>query len=129
MPARLLLTGAAGQVATLIRPLLRDTFRAVRLSDIRPVTPEGAGEEFVHADLADADAVSEAVRGVDGIVHLGAIAKEAPYDELMPANVDQHRAGSYAATLRYARRRFAKDPIAQRLRGGVFASTRASHLR
>ncbi len=71
----------------MIRPGLRELFQVVRLSDIRPVSPAHAAEEFVLADLRDAAAVSEAMRDVDAVVHLGAVAKERDYDELLPANV------------------------------------------
>ena len=84
---RILVTGAAGEVATLIRPHLRAVCGMLRLSDIRPITPEVSGEEVVVADLRDGDAVARAVAGVDGIVHLGGIAKEGPWDALLSTNV------------------------------------------
>ena len=82
----ILLTGAAGGVATMIRPLLRKTWR-VRLSDLRPVAPLAPGETDAPADLADLDALRQAVRGVDGIVHLGGYSLEAEWETIHRANI------------------------------------------
>ena len=82
----ILLTGAAGGVATMIRPLLRESWR-VRLSDLRPVAPLAPGETDAPADLADIDALRRAVRGVDGIVHLGGYSLEADWETIHRANI------------------------------------------
>ncbi len=66
----ILVTGAAGGVATQIRPLLRDHYR-LRLSDRAPVPDPSPEEEVAPADLADLDALRRAIAGVDGILHLG----------------------------------------------------------
>lgn len=90
MPAsdrRILLTGAAGGVAGLIRPILAARYSLLRLSDTLAVTPEHPGEQFILAPLDDAEAVARAVEGMDGIVHLGAVSKEASLDALVPANI------------------------------------------
>jgi nucleoside-diphosphate-sugar epimerase len=49
------------------------------------------GETAVQADLTDAAAVRDAVRGVDLVVHLGGIPHEGPWSELASANVDGTR--------------------------------------
>jgi uronate dehydrogenase len=81
-----LLTGAAGGVATMIRPLLRKICR-LRLSDRRPVGALAAGETDIPADLADLEAVRRAVAGVDGIIHLGGHALEADFETIHRANI------------------------------------------
>ncbi|MBQ0830340.1 NAD-dependent epimerase/dehydratase family protein [Streptomyces tagetis] len=83
-PRTVLLTGAAGGLGTLMRELLPAYGHALRLFDVRPV--EGEPEAIV-ADLADAAAVREAVRGVDAIVHLAGISLEAPFEEIVRANI------------------------------------------
>ena len=81
-----LVTGAAGGVATMIRPLLREAYR-LRLSDVRPVSDPTRHEEVVTADLADVEAMRTAVTGVDGIVHLGGYSVEAEWDTIHAANI------------------------------------------
>lgn len=82
----LLITGAAGGVATQIRPLLREHYR-LRLSDRGPVADPTPGETVATADLGDMDALRRAVAGVDGILHLGGYAVEADWDTIHDANI------------------------------------------
>jgi len=44
-------------------------------------------DEFVLGDLTHRERVSEAVRGVDAVVHLGATPDEAPFEQLVGPNV------------------------------------------
>jgi uronate dehydrogenase len=83
---RILITGAAGGVAGMIRPLLRPHYR-LRLSDNRAVADATAEEEVVPAELGDLAAVRRAVTGVDGIVHLGAYPLEASWEVIHAANI------------------------------------------
>ena len=82
----ILITGAGGGVAGMVRPLLREEYR-LRLSDRVPVTGLQPGETFVLADLSDADALTRAIRGVDGILHLGGYSLEADWQTILPANI------------------------------------------
>jgi len=84
-PRTVLLTGAAGGLGTLMRDLLPAYGYDLRLLDLRPV--EGAPDAIV-ADLADKDAVREAVRGVDAIIHLAGISLEAPFEKILKANIE-----------------------------------------
>src|SRR3954466_10936871 len=86
-PRRVLITGACGNIGTVIRPALREGVEELRLSDLQE--PEGlvAPETFVHADLTDFDAVQRAVDGVDAVVHLGAISNEAPFEVIAGPNL------------------------------------------
>ncbi len=82
----LLITGAAGGVATQTRPLFREHYR-LRLSD-RAQVPDPTPEETVAtADLGDMDALRRAVSGVDGILHLGGYAVEADWGTIHDANI------------------------------------------
>lgn len=83
----LLLTGAAGGLGKDLRDLLSANCDVLRLSDRRDCGPARAGEEVVIADLADAVAVSEMVRGVDAIVHLGGISVESAFAPILQANI------------------------------------------
>jgi uronate dehydrogenase len=87
MLRKLLLTGAAGGVGRSIRPLLCDVAESVVLSDIAEIVDVGASESFVQCDLADAKAVSTMMEGVDGVIHLGGVSVERPFDQILQGNI------------------------------------------
>jgi uronate dehydrogenase len=82
-----LITGAAGGIGTRLRTLLKDAYPQLRLSDIRAPADLAADERFVAADLADLAAVERAVAGVQGIVHLGGVSVEHPWEEVLQSNI------------------------------------------
>lgn len=84
---RILMTGAAGGVGRTLRPYLPRLARHVRLSDVADMDPAGENEEVVKADLADGDAVSDLVAGCDGIIHLGGVSVERPWNQILQANI------------------------------------------
>ena len=81
------LTGAAGRIGTTLRPSIAEHVGALRLVDRVPVTPEHEGEESLVADLRDRAATGEAIAGADGVVHLGGLSDEAPFDDLCAINI------------------------------------------
>lgn len=83
---RVLLTGAAGKVARMIRPLLRNDYR-LRLSDRAAIADASADEEDVPADLADFQAVRRAVAGTEAVIHLGGFSVEGPWDTIHQSNI------------------------------------------
>ena len=87
---RILVTGAAGSIGTYLRGTLRGRYR-LRLSDIRPVAALAEGEEFVAADVTDADALPALMEDVHGIVHLGGIPREDAWRPILDVNI----AGTY----------------------------------
>ncbi|MFD9220856.1 NAD-dependent epimerase/dehydratase family protein [Streptomyces sp. NPDC060064] len=84
-PRTVLLTGAAGGLGTLMRGLLPAYGYELRLFDATPI--EGV-PDAVTADLADKEALREAVRGVDAIIHLAGISLEAPFEKILRANIE-----------------------------------------
>jgi len=84
---KILLTGAAGGLGLALRQRLKANCDVLRLSDRVSVGDAGPDEEVVLADLADAEAVSSMVRGVDAIVHLGGISVEGPFAPILQANI------------------------------------------
>ncbi|GAB3873872.1 NAD(P)-dependent oxidoreductase [Terrabacter terrigena] len=100
--ALLALTGAAGRIATAVRPRLR-------AAGHRLVLCEGPGvpvadvdddlERFVECDLRDIDAQAEAFAGADLVVHLGAHSDEQAWADLLSVNIDGTRAVCEAARL------------------------------
>jgi uronate dehydrogenase len=83
---RVLITGAAGGIGGMIRPLLRAAYPSLRLSDIADLEPQ-AGEEFVKADLADLAAMERLCAGVDGVIHLGASSVEDRWEPILANNL------------------------------------------
>lgn len=83
---RLLLTGAAGGLGKVLRERMRPWTRVLRVSDVAALAPHN-GDECVVCDLADGRAVDSLLRGVQAVVHLGAISVERPFDEILQANI------------------------------------------
>ncbi|MEU2165146.1 NAD(P)-dependent oxidoreductase [Streptomyces chengbuensis] len=84
-PRTVLLTGAAGGLGTLMRGLLPAYGYELRLFDMNPIEGE---PDAVTAELADTDALREAVRGVDAVLHLAGISLEAPFEKILRANIE-----------------------------------------
>ncbi len=87
---RLLLTGAAGGLGTVLRQTLKPFTQTIRLSDkVAPAErPEAQeNEEMVLCDLADKAAVDQLVSGCDAIVHMGGVSVERPFEEILEANI------------------------------------------
>ncbi|MFI6108607.1 NAD-dependent epimerase/dehydratase family protein [Streptomyces sp. NPDC051310] len=84
-PRTVLLTGAAGGVGTLMRGLLPAYGYRLRLLDMAPIEGE---PDAITADLADREALREAVRGVDAVLHLAGISLEAPFEKILRANIE-----------------------------------------
>jgi len=84
---RILLTGAAGHLGGVLRRSFAGQIQLLRLSDIVSPGTAGEGEEIVTCDLADAAAVRTLCEGVDAIIHLGGIAYEAGWPEMLKSNI------------------------------------------
>lgn len=84
---RLLLTGAAGNLGRVLRPRLKACCDTLRVSDVAPLEAAAPGEEVQRADLADKAAVLALLAGVDAVVHLGGIATEHAFEQILPANI------------------------------------------
>jgi nucleoside-diphosphate-sugar epimerase len=88
--SRILITGAAGGVGTLLRPRLARPGRTLRLLDIAELTAR-QGEEAIQASVTDLDAMTKACEGVDAVVHLGGISVEAPWADILEVNINGTR--------------------------------------
>ncbi|HYQ65798.1 NAD(P)-dependent oxidoreductase [Actinophytocola sp.] len=87
MTERVLITGAAGGVGTLLRPRLARPGRVLRLLDVAPVLP-GDGAEVVTASVTDPEAMAAACADVDVVIHLGGHSREAPWADILTVNID-----------------------------------------
>lgn len=86
--ATLLITGAAGRIGSALRPRLLSAGHDLVLLDERtPSDPIAAGERFVPGSVNDVGALDDALIGADTVVHLAGIPTEAPWDDLVAANL------------------------------------------
>lgn len=83
---RLLVTGAAGEISTLLRPTLRAEYDLL-LTDLTEISDLQEGESFQKADLADESQLLALMKDCQGILHLGGQSKEAEYEGLSDANL------------------------------------------
>lgn len=81
------LTGAAGLIASSLRPGLASRVGRLRLVDLRPVTPERLNEESTVADLRNQQAMHDALEDAHGVIHLGGLADEADFHDLADVNI------------------------------------------
>ena len=84
---RLLITGAAGTLGSVLRRHVAGRYPHLRLSDRQALGDAGPGEELVVCDLADAAAVDRLLQGVDACVHLGGQPVEADWPTVMASNI------------------------------------------
>ena len=85
----ILITGAAGQVGTMLRARLARPGRLLRLLDVTPLAqPPGPGEESVTASVTDMAAMTAACAGADAVVHLGGIPTEDAWATILEVNIN-----------------------------------------
>jgi nucleoside-diphosphate-sugar epimerase len=86
---RVLITGAAGGVGTLMRPRLARPGRTLRLLDVAPLPAARPGEdvETVQASVTDLAAMRQACDGAEAVVHLGGISAEDTWDRILDTNI------------------------------------------
>jgi len=86
----ILVTGSSGRVGRAVVAALRAQGRTVRGYDLRP---SGTGAEEVVGSLEDAQALSDATKGVSAVLHLGAFMSWVPADRdrMFAVNVEGTR--------------------------------------
>ena len=82
---RILITGAAGEIGTVLRAGLAGRY-SLRLADLRACSDLRPGEEDCVTDVTDPDAAIAAARGMDCVVHLAGVPREGPWDRILPIN-------------------------------------------
>jgi len=84
---RIVVTGAAGGIGGMTRPLLASLYPGLVLSDrVAPADLKPA-EKFVAADLTQPDELAAALAGAHSIVHLGGHSVEGAWDQILQANI------------------------------------------
>ncbi|SOE95277.1 uronate dehydrogenase [Burkholderia sp. D7] len=88
---RILITGAAGALGTVLREALKPYASTLRLNDRSALGEVAENEEHVICDLADKSAVFEMMKDVDMVVHLGGAPRENTFQVVLDSNI----VGSY----------------------------------
>ncbi|QLJ03270.1 NAD(P)-dependent oxidoreductase [Streptomyces sp. NEAU-sy36] len=90
---RIVITGAAGGVGTLLRPRLARKGRTLRLLDVAPVPAAAEGEdvECVRVSVTDLPGMRAALAGADAVIHLGGLSVEGPWDRILDININGTR--------------------------------------
>lgn len=87
LPKRILLTGAAGRVGRALRPILREAYHLVLLTDLEAIDDCQEGESFQQGDIADFETVKSMAKSCEGIVHLaGLVNSHATFEESIGPN-------------------------------------------
>jgi len=84
---RVLITGAAGSVGSILRDGLGGRFPVLRLLDIVGLGACQPGEELLQVDIGDLAAVTQAMASVDATVHLAGIPHEDTFERILAANL------------------------------------------
>ncbi|TDR12479.1 NAD-dependent epimerase/dehydratase family protein [Marinomonas communis] len=84
---RILITGAAGALGTVLRENAQHLADTLRLTDIADMGEAKANEEIVQADLGDFNTVLEMTKNVDAVIHLGGMALENTFETILNANI------------------------------------------
>lgn len=104
MSSSIVLTGAAGSVATRLRPLLRAAGHRVTLVDIVPVLDVAPSETAVRTSITQIDELIPAIAGAHTVVHLAGYATERSWADILSVNIDGGRAILEASRLAGIRR-------------------------
>ncbi len=85
---KLVLTGAAGALGSKLRaPLAAMCDQLVSNDLVDGLDDLAANETYVQADVSDLAAMEALTKDADMIVHFGAIADEAPWDDILKSNI------------------------------------------
>lgn len=84
---RVLITGAAGVIGSVLRKGFQGRYDVLRLSDIEPLGAAAQGEELVQADILDLNTIVETMKEIDCVVHLAGIPKEDDWAAILQTNI------------------------------------------
>lgn len=86
---RVLITGAAGIVGTIMRSRLRRPGRVLRLLDLadQPAAEVGEDVELIIGSVTDPATMAEACAGADALIHLGGHSRETSWEETLDVNI------------------------------------------
>lgn len=86
-PQKILLTGANGRLGHILRPNILKHYSALKSTDLHQPDRLLEGETFAKCDLSNFVEVQGVVTEVNAIVHFGGISNEAPFEDILDANI------------------------------------------
>lgn len=84
---RLLLTGAAGNLGTMLRQSLPALCEHLRITDRAEMANVAPHEEAILAEVADPDAMMQLTKDVDAVIHMGGQSIEGTWDSVLNSNI------------------------------------------
>ncbi|MAU22308.1 MAG: dehydrogenase [Martelella sp.] len=81
------IVGGSGRVGTALRRELSKRVRSIRVLDLNAPSELAENEEFRAVDMLDQASLETAFAGLDGLVHLAGIPREASLDDILEINV------------------------------------------
>lgn len=87
---KIVMTGPAGVVGSLVRPFLAEAFDQIILVTHRtPCRELASNETAVQGDIQDRDFCNSLLEGIDGLIHLaGLVGEEYTWDQVLGPNVN-----------------------------------------
>jgi nucleoside-diphosphate-sugar epimerase len=86
---RILITGSAGTIGTLMRPRMRREGRILRLLDLVPQqAAPGESVELIQGSVTDPDVMAQACNEVDALIHLGGHSRETSWEQTLEVNIN-----------------------------------------
>lgn len=85
---KVLITGAAGNIGTCLRTLLRDRYALLRLADIADQEPAQGNEEVRTFDVRDMTSIERCMEDIDCVVHLAGIPGADSWERILPMNIE-----------------------------------------
>lgn len=84
---KLAIVGGSGRVGTALRKELVPKVHSIVVIGRSKPDDLAANETFVEADMSEVDKMRAAFEGVDGVIHMAGIPKEAPLEDIVQVNV------------------------------------------
>ena len=84
---KLAIVGGSGRVGTVLRKELAPLVQSIVVLGRSAPDNLAPNETFVEADLSEVDKMRAAFEGIDGVIHMAGIPKEAPLEDIVKVNV------------------------------------------
>jgi uronate dehydrogenase len=84
---KLAIVGGSGRVGSALRRELAPLVQSIVVLGRTFPDDLAANETFVEADMSEVDKMRSAFEGVDGVIHMAGIPKEAPLEDIVQVNV------------------------------------------
>jgi uronate dehydrogenase len=84
---KILITGAAGRIGQTLTQAFEGRYPLLRLFDRAAVKTSNQNTQIIMGELSDRVALDAAMKDINCVIHLAAIAEERPFEELVEPNI------------------------------------------